>query len=300
MNTLGRTLFRMLLGMTPAALLTACSMSSPSNAVADAGGKASSLAQLLPQHQVVLLGEVHDNPDGHRLRWQAMEIAIKNGWRPAIVMEQFDREHQAQLSAAMQSCQDADCVIRTAAPGKSHWHWDYYKPVISLALQYHLPLWAANLSRKDAGRVMRDGLSAVFDQQTIAALGLSHGPDPVLLQGQIDEVVQSHCGMLPKSLHEGMATAQIARDAVMSSIVRKAARNGTGAGKPLPPVALLAGNGHVRRDLGVPRMLTGMDSLSVGITEAPATTMAYDRNFVVPTADRTDPCVGISGKSFRH
>jgi uncharacterized iron-regulated protein len=43
---------------------------------------------------VLLLGEVHDNAQGHKLRYELLRQRVEAGWRPAIVMEQFDRENQ--------------------------------------------------------------------------------------------------------------------------------------------------------------------------------------------------------------
>jgi len=43
---------------------------------------------------VWLMGEVHDNPQAHQARYAIIADKVKQGWRPAIVMEQFDREHQ--------------------------------------------------------------------------------------------------------------------------------------------------------------------------------------------------------------
>jgi hypothetical protein len=39
--------------------------------------------------------------------------------------------------------------------------------VIQLALTYHLPLVAGNLSRADASRVVRDGVASSFDPQGV-------------------------------------------------------------------------------------------------------------------------------------
>ena len=54
----------------------------------------------VPTASIWLLGEVHDNPDAHRARFQLIEAQVKAGWRPAIAMEQFDREHQGLLRTA--------------------------------------------------------------------------------------------------------------------------------------------------------------------------------------------------------
>src|SRR5690606_12687626 len=94
---------------------------------------------------VLLLGEVHDNARGHRERLTLLRARVEGGWRPAIAMEQFDRERQADLDRAMAECADAACVVRAAGGEKAAWDWAHYEPVIALALQYELPLLAANL-----------------------------------------------------------------------------------------------------------------------------------------------------------
>ena len=70
-----------------------------------------------PLQRMLLLGEVHDNPEGHHQRYTYLQQLVEAGWRPAIVMEQFDRERADDLRSAMQGCRDADCVI-TKAGGK--------------------------------------------------------------------------------------------------------------------------------------------------------------------------------------
>ena len=252
------------------------------------------LAQELPRYSYSLMGEVHDNAQGHALRGHVLENAIEAGWRPVIAMEQFDREHQGSLNKALQTCADANCVIEAASPGAARWNWPYYQAVIELALRYRLPLLAANLSRTDAARVMESGLSAVFTPEELKQLGLENGPDPNLLQEQVREVIDGHCGMLPATLHADMATAQIARDAMMALLMRRAAWSG-GVATPVP-VVLLAGNGHVRRDKGVPRWLNESTTLAVGFTETAAPSNTFDRNIVLSPMPRPDPCASLQDR----
>jgi hypothetical protein len=54
----------------------------------------------LQGNAVVMLGEVHDNRQVHRLRLETLGRALAAGWRPAIVMEQFDREQQSEIDRA--------------------------------------------------------------------------------------------------------------------------------------------------------------------------------------------------------
>jgi uncharacterized iron-regulated protein len=221
---------------------------------------------------VLLLGEVHDNPDGHAARLALLRARIAAGWRPAIAMEQFDREHQPDLDRAQQACKDAACVIAMASPGKASWNWDLYAPVIELALRKHLPLYAANLSRADAGKIVEHG----YDGPVSADV----------LQPQVDEVRAGHCGMLPEEMLAPMATAQVARDVAMADVVAAAL-----AAHP-EGVALLAGNGHARRDFGVAYWLRGRGIAyeSIGFVEDAAESAHFDRAEVVPAFARPDPC----------
>jgi uncharacterized iron-regulated protein len=223
--------------------------------------------------QVLLLGEVHDSAAGHAARVERLRARLAAGWRPAIAMEQFDRERQADLDRAQQACKDAACVIAMASPGKASWHWDYYAPLIDLALREHLPRYAANLSRADAGKIVEHG----YDRPV----------PPDVLQPQVDEVRAGHCGMLPDDMLAPMATAQVARDVAMADVVAGALAAHPGTG-----VVLIAGNGHVRRDFAVAYWLRerGIASESIGFVEDAAEVPHFDRAEVVPAFKREDPC----------
>jgi uncharacterized iron-regulated protein len=86
-----------------------------------------------------------------------------------------------------------------------------------------------------------------------------------------------------------MARAQFARDAVMATQVATHAPRG---------LALIAGNGHVRRDIGVPRWLGDAQRArvwSVGYLEPGSTAPPGAFDAVVRTAavTRDDPCIAF-------
>jgi uncharacterized iron-regulated protein len=257
----------------PALLACAFAALASPPAAAQSAPPAPAAAPVPAPAPVLLLGEVHDNPDGHRARLALLQSHVDAGWHPAIAMEQFDRERQPDLDRAQRECKDAACVVAMAAPAKAGWHWAFYAPVIDLALREHLPLYAANLSRADAGRIVERG----WDK-----------PVPVdVLQPQVEEVRSGHCGMLPDDMLAPMATAQVARDEAMAAVISAALAANAGAG-----VALLAGNGHVRRDIGVPVWLRarGVAYESVGFVEDSGEIAHFDRAEVVPAFARPDPC----------
>lgn len=235
--------------------------------------------------RVLLLGEVHDSADGHAARLVLLQEKIEAGWRPVIAMEQFDTAQQAALSEALRDCTDATCVVTRAAPPKGAWNWDYYKPVIALALQYKLPIVAANLSRAEASKVVKEGFAAALPAPLIARYQLDTLPAEVLA-AQEKEVRDSHCGALPESLVSPMAKAQIARDVVMAETLRTHASHG---------VVLIAGNGHVRRDIAVPFWLrrNGLQPMALGFIEPTTNAANYDDIHRIPATQRPDPCAGF-------
>lgn len=234
--------------------------------------------------QIWLLGELHDSPQGHRKRWLDLSQRVQAGWRPVLVMEHFDRERQADLDLALTQCSDADCVVQRA--GSAGWDWPLLAPVLELALRYRLPVVAANVSRTDASRVMREGLGAALPLPWLQRFGL---PDSLTSQvkAALEQAVdEGHCGQLPPTLVPRMAQAQLARDVWMAGQLQQHADRGA---------VLLAGNGHVRRSAGVPhwlRQLGLQDVQVVGYEEEGAEVRPgdYDQLRRVPVHVRPDPC----------
>ena len=237
-----------------------------------------------------LLGEVHDNAQGHTQRLQALQAAVAAGWRPAVLMEQFDRERQTDIDRARRERPgDAQHLIDQA--GASGWDWPLYRPVLDLVLATELPLVAANVSAADARKLVRVGYAEVFDAAERAALGLDQPRAADWQQAQEREIDRGHCGALPAKVWPAMARAQYARDAVMARLLGAHADRG---------VVLLAGNGHVRRDLGVPRWLAAQPLAarvySVGFLEGPVPedeARPYDAVVALAPAQRDDPCLAF-------
>ena len=264
-------------------------------------GEPLSLLHLLPAPaaagaapaSLLLLGEVHDNAQQHALRLQAFDALLQRGARPALLMEQFDRDRQDRIEhvraqappggSATATDADAQALIDAAATPGVRWHWDFYRPFIRLALEHGLPILAANVSRKEARRVSAQGLAATgFDERVPADL----------VQAQAALIVASHCGMVDPAQSRRMASAQIARDQFMARLLEQHRERGA---------VLLAGNGHVRRDIGVPRWLTPATrtrTLAIGLLEAGAGDhAAFDHALNTPAQPREDPCAAMRGKA---
>jgi len=284
------------------------------------GAPAASLPAAAFDADFLLIGEVHDNAAQHQLRLHWLE-ALAARRRFAIAFEQFDAVRQDALdraraadAAAAQNgeplAQRARRIAEAAGFDFRGWHWDYYRPVVELALRRDLPLVAANLSRAQTVAVARGSAPAEPLPENWGAA------EERALEASIRD---GHCGMLPESAIAPMAAAQRSRDAQLArAIVEAHRRSGL-------PVVLLAGNGHQRRDIGVPSYLAklapGARVFGIGLLEAQepggddgvdsvndaAGEDAPERRFgsrydfvaVTPAAAREDPCEALRAK-MRH
>lgn len=163
-------------------------------------------------------------------------------------------------------------------------------------LVHHQKTIAANLSNSDTTKIVRGGYSAVFDGASIAMLKLDQPIAADWQAAQEREIDVGHCHALPQAMWPQMARAQFARDAVMAGVLRQHADSGA---------VLLAGNGHVRHDTGVPRLAGGAwrdRAFTVAYLErGDESTLASAFDAVVQTAPapRPDPCADLEKRKSR-
>jgi len=277
---LGLRIATCLFWLTAAAVATAAPVELDSNPGA--------LVRAMQGHRIVLLGEVHDNAVQHALRAAALRQWVVQGARPTIAFEQFDHERQPDIERARRERPaDADYLI-AQAKGSGDWRWESYRPFVALALEYDLPIVAANLSRREAIQVANDGWSALFEAATRSALGLDALPTAFRRKHE-DAIAIGHCNLLPADALPPLARAQMARDIAMAQSIRPYVGR---------DVVLLAGNSHVRRDIGVPFWLPADEvrgAISIGVLErddgsVPESAPDFDAYVITERAERGDPC----------
>ena len=248
---------------------------------------------VLRQSSHVLLGEVHDNPVHHAER--AKLLAALADRRPTVIFEHFPRSANAALATAPAG--DLEGWLYRAGFDRKGWAWPVHRPLIEAALAARLPLRGGNLERDEARQIARQGAQAApADLRASLAQPLPQAAADALDRGLVD----GHCGQLPASAVPRMRDAQAARDASMADAMQRALAEGAQS------VVLLAGNGHVRRDHGVPLWIAlfqpGARVVSVGFLEVGADghlpTLAdravYDLVWVTPRQPRPDPCAGFT------
>lgn len=251
------------------------------------------LAHRMRQADVVLLGELHDNPHHHARR--AALLAALAGPR-MVVAEHLPRGASPRLpgSPAGDALRRA---LETAGFDARAWGWPLHEPLFAAVARAGHRLQGGNIDGATARRIAREGRSAVPAE--LRSLLEAAPLDAAARAGLESELLRGHCGHLGPERMPGMVEAQRARDAAMAVTILAAidAPRDASAGASDGPVLLLAGNGHVRLDHGVPQLLrsvrAGLRLLSIGFLE-PGTGetpgLPYDVAWITPAAEREDPC----------
>lgn len=210
--------------------------------------------EAIARAELLLLGEIHDNPAHHRLRSQLI-LALAAGKRgtqtnrTGLVFEHIRTDQHLALvafrAADKQRPRGARDLMEALSWATSGWPAAaIFEPLFAAALDLEWPVLPGNLPRSEIRNVARSGMSSV-PADDITRLGLDQ-PLPAPQEGALlDELEASHCGLMPRSAFTGMADAQRYRDAFMARALVDAAET---HGRAI----LLAGNGHVRSDRGVP------------------------------------------------
>lgn len=277
-------------------------------------GLASLIVTAWSDQRPVLLGEVHDNPLHHRIRSNLIRLArearpagptgsFADRARPAIVFEHLRADKSPTLERLQQSegspAATADAWLAALDWDKSGWpDKAMFKPLFEEVIVGRHPVFAGEPARGVVRDISRQGFAAIGIDE-IKRLGLDTPLAEPLQNALLDDLEASHCGLMPRTAFGKMAEAQRYRDAHLASVVEAAAKAYFGA------VVLLAGNGHVRRDRGVPHYLRSKNALAIAIMEVedgkhspddyvergPDGKPVYDAVVFTARAERKDPCI---------
>jgi uncharacterized iron-regulated protein len=232
----------------------------------------------------VLLGEVHDNPHHHLLRARLIEHLVASKVSTALVFEHVQSHQQAQLDSVIG--RDGTALLDALNWEQSGWPERHvFAPLMDAALASGFPLLAGSPNREEIRAASKRPLAEAQDL-----------PAP-LRQALLEELEQSHCGLVPREAFEAMLRAQLTRDLRMAQQLASARQRYGSA-------VLLAGNGHVRRDRGVPfhlAQLLAAPVLSIAFEEEEVATLAFTPahwTILTPSIAREEPCLQMR-KQFR-
>lgn len=220
------------------------------------------LTDRLGRHNIVLLGEKHDNPDHHRLRLVLLQHLLGHQYsgqrQPGVLaMEMLSADQQALIDAVDRKFPpDAD-ILHEQLNWDDGWHWPFYQPVLELALTTPgLQLRSANITREQ----VMDVYGGDLNDNTAAAI--DRALNETQLAALSEDIDISHCGLLPDSQFEAMVRVQQVRDHIMAQALAPA--SGPAAANSGLRI-LLAGNYHVRHDTGVPNYLPDTETRPITV-----------------------------------
>ena len=239
------------------------------------------LAERLRSADIVLLGELHDNPFHHQARANFIPRFAHD--EPTIVAEHLPAGRRVTSTG------EAGSDLEAAGFNRKGWGWPLHQPLFESVLGRGYALIGGNLPAGFSKELMTQGQAAMalpmaksYEKSTL--------PDPARAQLEQD-LVDGHCGQLPEKYLSPMKLVQRATDISMATALL--------ANRP---AILVAGNGHVRRDYGVPQVLAALDpSLkisSIGFYEngtdraelLKSLAGRYDFVWLTDRAQRGNPC----------
>lgn len=292
---------RSALNLLGLALLGGCSSAAPNNGQAERlldlrSGREIGMEELLQQMRAsrfVLLGERHDNPHHHARRAELLRRLAGSG--AVVVAEHLARgRHVATVG-------DLLAALKAGGFDPAGWQWPLHQPLFEAVREAGLPLLGGNLPPEAARRIARDGEAALTGALADIASLLQAAPLPAEVQARLDvDLLAGHCGHLSAARLPATRLAQRARDAAMALALQR-----SGSGDRL--AVLLAGNGHVRSDHGVPQLLAVLDPaapvVNVVFGETGGDTSGEPGNaphetrathlWITPAVPRQDPCLAF-------
>ncbi|MDT3311457.1 ChaN family lipoprotein [Pseudomonas sp. rhizo66] len=219
---------------------------------------AQQLLTRLAEPERLIIGEQHDNADHHTAQlWLLRSLA---GQRPqgSLLLEMLTPDQQPRVDQLRQAT-TLPADVPGALAWEDGWDWNLYGPIVRFALTQPYPLLAANLDSAEIRTFYRDPPVLKGTRSNTESV------KAVLLE----QISDSHCGLLPESQMPAMLAVQQQRDRRMAERLLVA---------PSPSI-LLAGAWHARKDVGVP-----LHVVDLGAVQAPTVLMLAEQGAEVTAA----------------
>lgn len=243
----------------------------------------------------ILVGETHDNTEQHRVETAIIDHLSALHRLTSVSFEMIDDKQGRFLQGRkFGSPEELIGLLKQADSG-----WDYkiyYRDLFDSVIRAGFRILPANIDRTHLVGLM-NGHAVVVPadlQQLLTATPLTKQAQDAMLKNILD----SHCGMLKPEQAQPMVRGQRLRDTAMAaSLLHSDSRL----------KVLIAGNGHVRTDLGVPLYLHAPQGsvISIGQLEVEeylnrpgdyaadwnSDQLPFDYVWFTARADRVDPCI---------
>lgn len=199
----------------------------------------------LAQVRVVYVSESHENPHHHAVQGAIVTQLWRRDRALSIGMEMFQAPFQTSLDDYLSGRLDEEALLEQSEY-QERWGYDftYYRSVMEFAKAHRIPVVALNARSELTKKVARDGLGALSadEQKEVPELDLGSRSHREMVR----EAFEGH--EIEDHKFEQFYAAQVIWDETMAAHVAEAATQLNS-----PRMVVLAGTGHVRHSLGIPR-----------------------------------------------
>ncbi len=245
---------------------------------------------------LVILGEVHDNGLHH-----AEQARIVSRFAPGgLAFEQIPFREESVVNGLIHHGADPYTIGEQIGWDDLGWpDWADYAQIIAASPGAYVA--GGGVDRETLMNAMRSTAAEVWGPSA-KEWGLDRELASAGRDDLVAEMIAAHCGMMPEDMIPGMIEAQRLRDARFAAALLRAQQLGFNG-----RAALITGNGHARRDRGVPFYLGVMAPdlvlVTVGMVEVTPEALSledyptpYDYVIFTAPAERPDPCAELRSK----
>ncbi len=232
---------------------------------------------------VIILGEVHDNPRHH-----AAQAEVVAALQPAALV--FEMLTSAQAGLITGENRGDEAGLRAALKwDDAGWpDFSYYYPIFVAGKAARV--LGAGLTRPAARKAFKTGVLLDFGAEA-ELYGLDRALDEAEQAARLEFQRAAHCNALPENLLAGMVELQRLRDAYLARAVVEALEAVGG------PVVVITGNGHARKDRGLAVYLRAarpdVAIIAVGMAEGGRIDGVFDLVVSFAAEPRPDPCLAF-------
>ena len=244
----------------------------------------------------VLLGEHHDNISHHKNQALIIDFLATMHRTTSVAFEMIDDIQGNHIKGRQTTSPDK--LTDLLNHFDTGWEYDNYRPVFDSVIRAGFGIYPANIEINKLRNIIMQG-NADVPAETSQILSSTPLAPELEIQMQKD-IIKSHCDMLSMEQALPMVQAQRIRDATMASSLLNSSSDLR---------ILIAGNGHVRRDSGVPVYILAQDKsaaiVSIGMIETAEgknNISAYEKDWdgdelpfnyawFTARAYRDDPCI---------
>lgn len=258
-------------------------------AASDGVAQSAEIAEAARSAEIVVLGEIHDNPDHHRT--QAEIVAALQP--AALVFEMIPQQFEDEVNRLRAAGASREQIAEALDWDDSGWpDFDMYAPIMEAAPEARI--FGGGQPTAEVRRAMLEGAAGVFGPDA-EKYGLDQPLPPEEMAAREELMRAAHCGGVPAEMLPGLVEAQRFRDAGLADAALWA-RTMAGGG----PVVVIAGTGHADKHRGMPALVAVAEPdvrvfALAQVESAPdaAEDDAFDAVAVAAPPDRDDPCAAF-------